>query len=316
MDNTISILIPVFNHKKYIKELMDSIGNIKLPILEAIFLDDGSSDGSYEEIAKLKDTYNYPIRLFCQENLGIVRTMNRLSDLATSDLICFMASDDIVLPNRFDNALKEFKRNINTVVVYENGRYLAEKSVGMLVHDRDLENILSTGNANSVYQFIASRVPGFYIQGMTIRRDFFISIGGFCEAYIADDWALNLRIFHALLNSQHRFCYFHKPVFLYRIHETNIHKDKTRQFRMIDQIVENEIPETLKQSFDKDYAYFFLYFILTIKWDVCFMLIRKKGVRIILNAAKYAFTRVSGKVALFIVGLRVALTKRSRDRKR
>ena len=47
MDNVkVSVIVPVFNTEKYLKECVDSIINQSLKDIEIIFIDDGSNDNS------------------------------------------------------------------------------------------------------------------------------------------------------------------------------------------------------------------------------------------------------------------------------
>ena len=44
----VSVIIPVYNVEKYLRECIDSILNQTLRDLDLIFVDDGSTDGSLE----------------------------------------------------------------------------------------------------------------------------------------------------------------------------------------------------------------------------------------------------------------------------
>ena len=54
----ISVVIPTYNEKKNISKILYSLLKIKI-ISEIIFVDDKSTDGTYEEILKYKKKKNY-----------------------------------------------------------------------------------------------------------------------------------------------------------------------------------------------------------------------------------------------------------------
>ena len=55
MEKLISVIIPSYNHEKYIKECINSVLNQTYKNIEVIVEDDCSSDNSAKEIRKIKD---------------------------------------------------------------------------------------------------------------------------------------------------------------------------------------------------------------------------------------------------------------------
>jgi glycosyltransferase involved in cell wall biosynthesis len=288
----VSILVPLYNHRQYIKELLDSINSICIKDFEVVIIDDGSTDGSYEELLKIKENYSYSIRTYTQNNAGITFTCNRLADLSSHEFICFIASDDLYLSNRFEFCQKALEKDPGLMVVYENGSYFKDGVIGSNVHEGELEERLMKGDAREVYDYISSRVPGFFIQAMTIRKTFFYSVGKFDEYLIADDWALNLRIFRALIDSPARFYYFKNPVFLYRDHGNNIHKNNKRQYALIDQVVTKIIPTNSVSGFDEVYARYFIIFIIEFELILAYYIARKKNFLFIFKVLKYSCGKI------------------------
>ncbi len=90
----ISVIVPVFNMEKYIKECLDSIINQNLEDIEIIIVDDGSTDFSYniiEEYAKLDSRIN----ILKQTNQGAGASRNLGINVATGEYVCFIDPDDI-----------------------------------------------------------------------------------------------------------------------------------------------------------------------------------------------------------------------------
>ena len=91
----ISVIVPVYNVKPYLKRCLDSILSQTYTNFELLLVNDGSKDGSafiLEEYAK-KDSR---IRVIHQENMGVSAARNRAIDEAEGDYITFIDSDDFV----------------------------------------------------------------------------------------------------------------------------------------------------------------------------------------------------------------------------
>ena len=98
MKPKLSVIIASYNHQDYIAETLKSLEEQTFQDFEIIVVDDGSTDKTVE-VAK-----NFPSRaqIFTQENQGVVAARNRGASLAKGEYICFVDSDDVVLPDRFE----------------------------------------------------------------------------------------------------------------------------------------------------------------------------------------------------------------------
>lgn len=97
MKNLISIIIPVYNSINYIDRCLKCLDEQTSNKFEAIFIDDCSTDNSYEELSKkLKDVkYCYQL-LQNEKNMGPGFTRNRGIEESKYDYITFIDSDDYV----------------------------------------------------------------------------------------------------------------------------------------------------------------------------------------------------------------------------
>ena len=89
----ITVVIPVYNQEKYLKDCLDNIINQSFTDIEIICINDGSTDASPEMLEEyaLKDER---IRIINQENQGLARTRNRGIEEAHGKYVYFMDSDD------------------------------------------------------------------------------------------------------------------------------------------------------------------------------------------------------------------------------
>jgi glycosyltransferase involved in cell wall biosynthesis len=94
----ITVLMPVYNAERFLREAMDSILNQSFHYFEFLIIDDGSTDNSVAIVQSYDDSRITFVRN--ERNLGISETLNRGIALAKSDLIARMDADDISNPYR------------------------------------------------------------------------------------------------------------------------------------------------------------------------------------------------------------------------
>ena len=97
MTPKLSVIIASYNHQDYIAETLESLEKQTFQDFEIILVDDGSTDKTVE----IAGSFPSRAQIFTQENRGVVAARNRGLSLAKGEYICFVDSDDVVLPNRF-----------------------------------------------------------------------------------------------------------------------------------------------------------------------------------------------------------------------
>jgi len=98
----VSVVIPAYNHERFIGAAIDSVLNQSVEDLELVIVDDGSTDGTAEVIHSYSDSrlsYTY------QENQDAFNTINRGLGLAKGDFISVLNSDDIYTLDRLEKLL-------------------------------------------------------------------------------------------------------------------------------------------------------------------------------------------------------------------
>lgn len=110
----ISVVIPIYNGKEYIKETVDSI--LAQSILgEVILIDDCSSDGSYDYIMKLYGGIPLVSILKNESNQGFCKTANRGIECAKSEFVLVMGQDDLLDETHCENMLSCMSDDVNMV---------------------------------------------------------------------------------------------------------------------------------------------------------------------------------------------------------
>ena len=97
----VSVIIPVFNVEKYLKECIESISNQSLEDIEIICIDDGSTDNSLNILNDYADD-DCRFKIILQDNLGPGAARNKGISIAEGKYIYFMDSDDILELNALE----------------------------------------------------------------------------------------------------------------------------------------------------------------------------------------------------------------------
>jgi len=97
----ITILMPVYNGSKYLKESVESILTQTFTDFEFLIIDDGSTDSTPELLEELR-LRDKRIRIVHKEHSGLTSTLNQGIRLARADVIARQDCDDTSLPKRLE----------------------------------------------------------------------------------------------------------------------------------------------------------------------------------------------------------------------
>ena len=92
----ISVIIPVYNVEKYLRECLDSLLNQTFKDIEIICVNDGSTDGSLNILNEYASKDSRFI-IINQNNQGLSAARNNGLNVAKGDYVAFLDSDDYIL---------------------------------------------------------------------------------------------------------------------------------------------------------------------------------------------------------------------------
>jgi glycosyltransferase involved in cell wall biosynthesis len=184
----ISVLMSIYNGKRFVSEAINSILNQSLTNFEFIILDDGSTDGVTEDLMRYADA-DRRIRLIVQDNIGLTKSLNCGLALSRGQFIARMDADDISHPSRFALQVKEFKRDRKLVLLGSEVELVTECGIelgtmGKQLSHKDIRAQLLNGDGSALVH-----------PAVMFRRDAALAIGGYDEAFTtAQDLDLFLRL--------------------------------------------------------------------------------------------------------------------------
>lgn len=114
----LSIIVPVFNVEKYIKQCIDSLVKIKGVKYEIIIVNDGTNDKSMDIVKEYK---NYNLRIINQSNKGLSAARNIGIDNSHGKYIMFVDGDDFLInQEKVSFLVKSFNENTEMIIVNYN----------------------------------------------------------------------------------------------------------------------------------------------------------------------------------------------------
>jgi GT2 family glycosyltransferase len=120
----VSIITPTYNHAAYVEETIESVLNQDYPRIEYIVLDDGSTDGTAEILAK----YTGRIRWESHPNMGETRTVNKGLSMASGEILGVVNSDDLILPGAVSVLVRALVSHPDALAVYPDWYYIDANS--------------------------------------------------------------------------------------------------------------------------------------------------------------------------------------------
>ena len=104
----VSVIIPVYNSEKYLKQCLDSVVNQTLKDIEIIIVNDGSTDNSLVIIQEYANK-NKNIKVINKQNEGCYKARNIGLEKSHGKYIAFVDSDDYIEHNMYEKLYKKIK---------------------------------------------------------------------------------------------------------------------------------------------------------------------------------------------------------------
>jgi alpha-1,3-rhamnosyltransferase len=190
-DPLVSVIVPSYNHEKFIEKCIISIFSQSYKNFELIVVDDGSTDSSRSILQALRERYGFT--LLFQANMGLPKTLNNaIRQLAKGKYVSVCASDDYWLSKKLEKQVAFMEQNPDIPMCFGK----------VLMVDED-DNILKklTGERNQnlkgglVFEDILLmnfHPPVTYLH----RKWIFEEVGYFREDIVTEDFYMNLQISH------------------------------------------------------------------------------------------------------------------------
>ena len=214
----VSVIIPVYNAEKYLKECINSVLNQTYQEIEIIAVNDGSTDNSL----KILEKYSDKIKIILKSNGGTASAFNLAIENMEGEWFKWLSADDVLYPNAVEELIKESQKikDKKNTILYSN--YDIINSEGKIIK----QFIEADYNNLSIFDFNVLLLDHHIGNGITslIHKSAFEKYGGFDETIgYAEDYELWLRL---CLIHKCRLHLIPKILAKYRIHEAQLTQSK------------------------------------------------------------------------------------------
>jgi glycosyltransferase involved in cell wall biosynthesis len=219
----VAVIIPCFNHGKYIRETITSVEAQDWPHVEIVIVDDGSTDEeTLQVLAKLKaERY----RIIRQENQGLAAARNTGVRLTDAPFFVPLDADDRIAPDFISKLIAPLMQDASLGYCYSHVTFFGAADGVWPCATYDPRKIL---------------VENLSVATAVIRRSAFDAVGGYSREMIYgfEDWDFWL----ALLSTGYHGRCIAEPLFFYRKHprgQSMLDKTQKHRAEMVHKMIEH-----------------------------------------------------------------------------
>lgn len=201
----ISVIIPVYNKRKYLDALFDDLSAQSFADFECLIIDDGSTDGSSDKCDQFAER-DRRVKVYHIENSGVSHARNVGLDNTKGEYITFIDSDDRIHKNYLENLYKCITSNTVDIVISgaekvfknRNNKTIIMPYHGAKSFDSIIYEFVQTQNLNGLYGYCWSKIFKrelvkniFFNESLKLAEDldFYLSIYEKVDTIFFDDKA-------------------------------------------------------------------------------------------------------------------------------
>lgn len=202
----VSVIVPVYNGINYIDRCVNSLLHQTFHDFEIIFVNDGSTDQSYDMLKRYQDTTNHLIQILNKKNGGQASARNLGLQKANGDFICFVDIDDYVSENMLEKLVEKQERDKSDIVwcnayLVKNNTFIGTLDENMIQSDDVIKNYM-LNNSGPCRKLI--------LKSLLINNDLTFPLIRFYE---------DVAVVPAYGTYTNKISYIDEPLYFYVLHE-------------------------------------------------------------------------------------------------
>ena len=229
MNYKVTWLIPILNGMPYLSEMLASIESQTYKNWEVLVWDNGSTDGTLEELEKWIPN-RLPGKVFIGEPHGVGGSLKRLVEECTTEFCARIDADDINLPERLEKQIAFLEARPEVAVLGSQIHLLNELGnqfgeVYLPLFPTDHENIVNE---------MLFRSPISH-PSVVLRRSAILQVGNYRDKCYIEDYDLWLRV-----SQKYKIANLDIPLVKYRIHQsstTHLAIKENRLYKVFDDCI-------------------------------------------------------------------------------
>lgn len=190
-----SVIICSFNHEKYILKAIKSVVLQDWRLLEIIFIDDGSSDNTFEVGIQYLETTDVPFLAIYKRNQGsCVSAINNGIGLSRGNYISLLSGDDMYSPRKLSASIAALT-SAEADLAYGDTQTIREDDTIISPSNSVFNNTQKLYDKGILFEsMLRGAEAGFAYLGITFKRDFFDKVGLYDPLILTEDLDMSLRI--------------------------------------------------------------------------------------------------------------------------
>ena len=146
----VSIIMPVYNVEKYLKQCLDSLFSQTLKSIEIIAVNDGSTDNSLDILEEYQRNNSQSMSIYTTDNYGVSHARNYGMKKASGEYILFVDSDDFIELDMCEKLYNKAVADDNDIVICTRYNVYEDAHTGILKRDHIKLELIN--NSFSLYE--------------------------------------------------------------------------------------------------------------------------------------------------------------------
>ena len=189
----VSVIVPAYNEEINAVRTIESLLKQNYPNIQVVFVDDGSTDGTYNKVKEhYKDVPN--VQVLTKKNGGKATALNYGINISTSDYVVCIDADTQLKSDAVTELMKKFTSTDSiTPVGAVAGNVKVGNEVNMITHWQSIEYITSQNFDRRAFDLLncITVVPGAI---GAFKKSAILEAGGFTSDTLAEDCDLTMRL--------------------------------------------------------------------------------------------------------------------------
>lgn len=245
----LSILIPSYNHSRYVEEAIASARCIDVPGKRIIIIDDASTDDSVDVIRAYLDREGSDgIELITKPvNRGAIDSVHTFLSMCQTEYVYFVASDDIVVPEGVTSLVGMLQARPQLQFAIGGGFNVFADGARSPIYGPKHSQFFALPSQEMRKALFLDCPSPILCQSSVFRLSAINAVGGFDRSLIADDYALFTKLLLQYDGEGRNFVYVPETTcVLYRHHGVNSYRNVPRQALATRQVLDALAPRTIR----------------------------------------------------------------------
>jgi glycosyltransferase involved in cell wall biosynthesis len=185
----VSILLLSMNHEAYLEQCIRSIAEQTYKNIEVIYLDNASSDNSFQKAKKLLELSGLPFKCFSNKTSRTISgNLNFLFDHSSGAFIAPLSTDDWFEKNNIEKKVNYFVDHKEVGALFSNGWIYNEMNQKTILNDS------AAFRKGYIYKEVLTQADCIFYVGVVYKRDIINQVGKWDESLLIEDTDMYIRI--------------------------------------------------------------------------------------------------------------------------